>query len=309
MIMNKMFSVLKRYVSIFSSAFVGIILAAGVLSSCAKQGGPSVDDDSLGGRIGFSAQGVAVQAMTKASVLTSLSSFYVTGTTGSAGSHVKAFQNARFVLNGEDFVGEVYWPASDPLYHFFACNVPMEFRPEGTCVWADSETDVVYAYLESPTYHKRNTLTFKHAFALLDNVEVVAAAGYSISDVNITFIPKAGGTFDIRNGYGRTDGTGWGDVVDGVSKRIASAVGDNANTVFTVPGTYTMVASWKATLTGSAYAGDTFSGMCSEVTLVGGKRNVITATLGGYAQGISFKVTVLPWDIYDIGEAAFPVGN
>lgn len=303
--MNKIISIVKGCFFVAVLAF----LCVGAACSCAKQSVPSVDDDPLNGRIGFSAQGVAVQALTKASVLTSLSSFYVTGTTGSAGSHTKAFQNARFAQNGDDFVGEVYWPASDPSYHFFACNVPMEFRPEGTCVWADSETDVVYAYLETPTFHKRNTLTFKHAFALLDKVDVVAAAGYTISDVNITFVPKSGGTFDIRNGYGRTNGTGWSDIVDGQSKRIASVVGDNANTVFTVPGTYSIVASWKATLTGTEYAGDVFSGMCSEVTLVGGKRNVITATLGGYAQGITFKVTVLPWDIYDMGETSFPVGN
>ena len=39
---------------------------------------------------------------------------------------------------GDDFVGQVYWPVSNPGYHFYASNVPMEFRPAGTVLWADS---------------------------------------------------------------------------------------------------------------------------------------------------------------------------
>lgn len=275
-------------------------------ASCNKSGGMDVRDD-LGGRIGFSAQGVCIQALTKATVLTSLNSFYVTATTGSAGSESMVFQNAGFNLDGSDFVGQVFWPASDPGYHFYACNAPMEFRTGGTCVWADAATDVVYSYLASPTFRKKNTLTFKHAFALLDAVNVVAKTGYTISDVKISFTPKEGGTFDLREGYGMTDGTGWSEAVDGVSTQIASAVGTNSNTIFTVPGSYVLTASWTASLNGTDYQGDTFKEMASEVTLVGGKRNVLTVTLGGNPQEIVFTVTVLPWDDYDMGEAQFPI--
>ena len=93
----------------------------------------------------------------------------------------------------------------------------------------------------------------------------------------------------------------------GESVRIASAVGTNANTVFTVPGSYTVTASWTASLPGTDYSGDVFSGMGSEVTLVGGKRNILTITLGGSPAEITFIVTVLPWDEYDMGERPFPI--
>lgn len=282
------------------------VVCAGIfVASCTK----SVDTtpDALGGRIGFAAQGVSIQAMTKAEVLTSMSSFYVTATTGSAGSESQAFGNEQFAKVGDDFVGQVYWPVSNPGYHFYASNVPMEFRPAGTVLWADSQTDVVYAYLGSPSFRRKNTLTFKHAFALLDAVVVNAAPGYSISGVSVSFTPKAGGTFNLSSGYGRTDGTGWSEVVDGQSVRVASATGSNANTVFTVPGEYLLSASWTASLNGTDYQGDTFKDMATPVTLVGGKRNVLTVTLGGNPQEIRFTVTVLPWDDYDMGEQQFPI--
>ena len=296
---NSNLFVVKGLVPAIISLFVVLCL-----SSCNK--GAAVDE-SPDNRIGFSARGVAVQPLTKAEVLTSLSSFYVTATTGTAGEEAQAFLNERFALDGEDFVGQVFWPASNPSWRFYASNVPAEFRSTGCCVWADSGTDVVYALLDSPTYQKKNTLTFKHAFALLDEVRVVAAGSFSISGVDISFVPNVGGTFDIHTGYGHTDGTGWDDIVPGESVRIASAVGTNANTVFTVPGSYTVTASWTASLPGTDYSGDVFSGMGSEVTLVGGKRNILTITLGGSPAEITFIVTVLPWDEYDMGERPFPI--
>ena len=291
----------KGLVPAFISLFVVVCL-----SSCNK--GVAVDE-SPDNRIGFSARGVAVQPLTKAEVLTSLSSFYVTATTGTAGEETQAFLNERFALDGEDFVGQVFWPASNPSWRFYASNVPTEFRSTGCCVWADNATDVVYALLDSPTFQKKNTLTFKHAFALLDEVRVEAASGYSISGVNISFVPNVGGTFDIRSGYGHTDGTGWDDIVPGTGVQIASKTGANANTVFTVPGSYVITAAWTASLPGTDYSGDSFSGMASEVTLVGGKRNILTITLGGSPAEISFTVTVLPWDDYDMGEQPFPIAS
>lgn len=267
------------------------------------------DDPDNVERITFSVRGVGVQPFTKAATevtTASLDAFYVTATQGSAGSETEVFNSVRFALeDGGDFVGDRYWPASNPSYHFFAANTPLQFHADGTSFWADCTRDIVYSYQESPTYMRKNLLTFRHAFALVDKVIVGAEDGVTVNNVNIRMIPTTGGTFDILEGLDATDGTGWSDIIDGDVTQIATSSGNNDVGLFTIPGQYLLTASWNVAV-GADYS-ESIVDLAAPVTLVGGKRNIITATLTHNAKEIQFTITVLPWDDNDLGQQGFPI--
>jgi len=286
--------------------FVFAIIACAVaVMSCNNKASDPEDVD----RITFSVRGVGVQPFTKAATevtTASLDAFYVTATQGAAGSETEVFNSVRFALeDGGDFVGDRYWPASNPSYHFYAANTPLQFHADGCSFWADCSSDLVYSYQETPTYMRKNLLTFRHAFALVDRIIVEAEDGVTVNNVNIRMTPVSGGTFDILEGLDHTDGTGWSDVIEGAETRIASATGSNDIGLFTVPGVYMLTASWNVSV-GDDYT-ETITDLAAPVTLVGGKRNIITATLTHNAKEIQFSIIVLPWDENDLGEQGFPV--
>lgn len=137
--------------------------------------------------------------------------FNVSATTGSAGSESSAWNNVAFSKVGDYFVGTgsgKWWPTSDPGYHFYASNTDLTFAAGGTTVAAINEADVVCAYLASPTYNSTNTLTFEHIFARITDVTLTAVEGYTITGVSVYVTPKTGGTYNLRTGAGRSDGTG-----------------------------------------------------------------------------------------------------
>ena len=213
---------------------------------------------------------------------TSLTSFYVSAVTGSAGSESSAFTSTQFTqIPGSSpaaYKGSRNWPASDQNYKFYASNVPLTFAAGGTTVSATNTTDVVCAYLTDGTYKTKNTLTFDHIFARLGRVDVVAETGYTISGISIRMTPKTGGTYNLRTGAGQTDGTGWSSVTTGSSTVVANKTGANANDVYLVPGSYTLTATWTATQSGASV---TYTNMEVDIVVVGGKTNVVSVVLGG----------------------------
>ena len=232
----------------------------------------------------------------------------VSATTGSAGSESSVWNSVTFTKDGAttDYKGDKWWPNSNPNYHFFASNAPITFAAAGSTVAATNATDVICAYMASPTYKSKNTLTFEHVFARLGDVEVSAADGYTISGVNITVTPKTGGTFNMRTGAGKTDGTGWSSLTTGTATAIANATpGTKSNDIYLVPGTYTLTASWTAERGG--YTED-IAGMTADVVLTGGRVNKITTTLGGNAQEVVFGVTVQPWGNTSV-DVEFPTAD
>ena len=212
---------------------------------------------------------------TKASAVTSLSSFYVSAVTGSAGSESSAFNSTQFTqVPGSSpavYKGSKFWPASNQNYKCYASSRPLTFAAAGTTVSATNTTDVICAYLTSSTYKEKNTLSFEHIFARIGNVTVSADAPYTISNVNISITPKTGGTYNLRTGA-------WSSTTDGSSTTIASAIGSNSNDLYLVPGTYQLTASWTATK--GSYRED-FSNKTVNITLVEGKVNNITCILSG----------------------------
>ena len=233
--------------------------------------------------------------------------FNVSCTSGTAGSEVSVWNNASFQKRGDRFVAENgghCWPAIDAGYHFAASNAALGFTPDGTTVAASNSTDVVCAYLPEPVFNQPNTLQFKHIFARLCDVTFTAIDGYNISNISVSLTPKTGGTYNLRTGDGRTDGTGWSDTVEGSAVGIAAATpGTQSNDLYLVPGTYTLSASWTA---GKGAFSRTYTNKTCDVNLVGGSCNAITASLTGNATEIEYSVGVTAWSSNTIAIGTYP---
>lgn len=245
-----------------------------------EQDGTSADE------IVFAASGSAFDAQvdTKASEVTSLTSFKAAAITGAPGSETAAWNNATFTGDG-NYTGHKSWPASNPSYSFYATNrsgaAPMTFSDGQMTISATNAQDILCAYLPaaSVAYKARNTLHFEHIFARLCNVVVQAESGYTISSVNIVITPRTGGTYNLTEGAGASDDTGWSSLVTGDPVTVASSTGTNTNDIYLVPGTYTVSASWTASQPGGSSI--SYSGKTVDVVITRSKRNTITATLGG----------------------------
>lgn len=289
------------------------ILALG-LASCKKQ----IETLPVGDNgIRFFAEDAAFDTATKAStgtsVVSSLSSFYVSATTGTLGSESEKWTSVSF-SGSTLYSGGKYWPHTDEGYHFYASNNPMVFASTSPTVAAINTKDVVCAYLPNPVYKEPNTLTFEHIFARVGNVSLSAMPSYTITNVSVTIVPKVSGTYNVRTGAGWTNGTGWSGTSNGSSVTIAaSCPGTQENDVWLVPGEYTLLATWTASkdwneTTGAYDYIRTFTNIPANVNLVAGKVNAITATLGGSAKEIEFIVIIKPWGS-DTTNASFSSAN
>ena len=266
------------------------------ISSCDKQEGTEGNGFQ---RIAFSiGDGFDFDAQTRVSVVNAssldASGFKVNCVTGTPGSETQVWSNASFTKSGSVFVGNHYWPASSTSYAFYASNASsMTFNAAGPTISATNTTDIVCAYLPSPNYKETNVLTFKHIFARLGSVTLTAESGYTISGISMTITPKTGGTYNLRTGHGQTDGTGWSSLTEGSATGIANATpGTKSNDIYLVPGDYEITATWTATKGGYS---NTYTDRVYTASLVGGKVNTITASLGGDATDINFTVSVLSW--------------
>lgn len=278
-------------------SYIPLTVALLLCASCQK----AIDTVDASSRISFSVDGsdiIRVHNLTKAAEVTTstleAAGFKVTGTTGTAGSEVEAFTNITFTKNGGVFTGNAWWPASEPAggYHFYASNAPMTFHPTGATVAADNATDVVTAYLPSPDFGEENELHFQHVFSRLYSVNVLQETGYTISNVSIRMTPVTGGTYDIREGEGHADLTGWSGTTTGEETAIATAVGASTPDIYFVPGHYVIKVSWTATMGGSV---ENFVDETIEYDFESGKKGMMELTLGGNAQEMKFRMVVIPW--------------
>lgn len=265
------------------SHYIAIVAALAALVSCQQdldiQGETPVADasDRL---IAFTAEGEGLQTevATKATAVTTLSSFNVSATTGTAGSETTKWNSVSF-SGAPNFTGGKYWPASNPSYHFYAANDAITFAAAGSTVAPDGSKDVVVAYLASPTYGSSNPLTFNHVYARVGTLTISAAAG-SLSNVSATLKNVAtGGTYNIRTGV-------W---TAGTKADKTLTVG--SNDLYVVPGTYSLSVTYTVT-NGDYSATFTKSG---NVTLQQGKINNISATAPNTSTAITFTVSVTAW--------------
>ena len=261
-----------------------VLVAASVFGSCAKELTDLPDITSGSETISFGMDGsFSAKVETKATEVTSLSSFYVTAVTGSAGSESNVWNSVQFnQVPGSSpatYAGDKFWPSSDPGYKFYGSNVALNFAAGGTYVNASNATDVVCAYLSSPTYKTKNTLTFEHIFARLCRVDVAAQTGYTVSNISMYITPKTGGTYNLRTGAGHTDGTGWSSVATGSATLISDKTGATNNDIYMVPGNYTITCTWTAT--DASGASVTHTNKSSTLPIKGGATNNISVVLGG----------------------------
>lgn len=200
-----------------------------------------------------------------ATEVTSISTFNLVCTTGSAGSESKTWE-----LSGTGTSTGKYWPSSNPSYHFYASNAALIFNAAGCTVAASNTTDVVVCYKASPTYASSNALAFTHIFGRIGDVTVQAGDGFSSSDitnVSVTVTPNTGGTYNLRTGA-------WSSVSAGSSTSIANSTpGTKSNGLYMVPGSYTISASWKCK--GTSYNGS------GSVSINAGEQRNITLKLSG----------------------------
>ncbi len=253
-----------------------------LLAACNKNSDytPSVTEPGL---IAFSADGdgINTQVSTKASPVTSLTSFNVTASKGTTETAV--FENVSFT-GAPNYTGGKFWPSTDQSYHFYASNASMTFSPSAVTVSpANANTDVIVAKLATPTYKASNKLTFKHVFARIGTITLNAPAGYTLSGTP-TFALSApvSGTYDIKSDAWSVKGTA-----------AAQTLGSGANDVWVVPGTYELSVTY--TLTKGDYT-QTFTKKAS-VALAQGKISNITATApDGAASGITLTVELTPWE-------------
>ena len=254
-----------------------LLTAAGLLCcACSVKDHPVLPDDGL---IRFYAEGLNTTVSTKTDAVTSLDSFNVIATTGTAGSETQAWEPVQF--SGNPYSADKYWPASDPEYHFYAANANLSFSAQGCGITvADASKDIVAAYLPDPSYKNSNNLTFYHIFTRIGTIMVKSPSGYQINDVSLALSAPVSGRYNVRTGA-------W---TPGTSQAQSLNVG--SNDVYVVPGTYTLTVNY--TLSKGDYT-DSFS-KSGSVTLEKGKINKISTTVPeGSATEIRFSVTIDPW--------------
>ena len=249
------------------------IAAALALLACARE--PALHRQ--GKAIVFAASEPHYSLETKTAETTGLSSFRVVATRGSSGSEVNCWSNVLFSRSGDVYYGGQLWPVDDPSYHFYAANVTLTPGATGARLTAANTTDVVCAYLPHPDYEQTNVLHFKHIFARIGGVKLLAETGYTVTDIQVRLQPRTGGVYDIAAGAGHTDETGWSQLVTGTDTVIGSALGENACNIYLVPGIYTARVSWTWQKTGGAA---TAASRQTLLDLEAGKSSRLTFLLG-----------------------------
>lgn len=233
---------------------------------------------------------------TKTAQTTSLTEFYASATTGSAGSETAVWTSARF-SGSSLFTGGKYWPDANPSYHFYAANAPLTYRPEGATIAAVNSTDLVCAYLPNAAYQLPNALTFNHIFSRIGTVTVMADSGVTLQDVELWITPHTGGTYHLRTGI-------WNNVQTGEPVSLApNSEGLQENSLLLVPGQYTLTASWQATRNGRTA---TYDALTTEVDLEAGIDYALTLTLG---TGLDFYLLPGVFSVSESEHVRFGMGN
>ena len=237
----------------------------------------------------------SAQVTTKTSAVTSLetSGFYASATKGTSGSETQMWNNATFTYSSTDqkYKGDKYWPATSTQMHFYASNQSLTFAAGGCTISAANTTDVVCAYVESPTWKQEVTpLTFNHVFSRIGKCSISAPAGYTGSGLTVKITPKTSGTYNLRTAT-------WSGVTTATSATtLATQFNSNNNVdLYLVPGTYEISATYTLSKGGDGGYSETISKKAS-VTLPAGQISNISAILpAGNAQEIVFTVTVTAW--------------
>ena len=267
---------------------ISSIAIVAALCACSKMNTVSAPASEDEGQVVFKASGLKADVLSKADVVTELSTFGVIAEETTTPK--QAWSLASVTKSGEDYNTGKYWPSVDEKFAFYASNAAMTYAAAGTTVSpANAGTDVVVAYLpySASTYKAKNELVFNHIFARIGAIAVNKPEGYdSISDVTLALSAPVNGTYNIKTSTWSSKGTA-----------AAQSLVVGANDVYVVPGEYTLSVTY--TLTKGEYV-ETFTKSAS-VDIQEGKVNTITATApAGEATEIVFTVKITPWGEHDI---------
>lgn len=279
---------LRRAAGLISAALppaLAVVAVMAGMTACTADRFPVIGETSgaAGYVVRFSAKEVPFLDVTGTkAVTTSLSSFYCCVSVPVTGRDVQVVANREFELVGSDFRSdpETYWPGDEgPTWQFDCASKALTWTSGGYTVDIGEGEDVVVAHVPYPLRHVKNTVTFVHPFAYINDVVVTAEAGWTLSGVSLTLTPVVSGTYNLKEGHGMTDGTGWSDTAEGDPVNIApSTAGTSHPDLLLVPGTYEVTAAWTAT---DGVTPKSFSDMVTTIDVVGGKNNVLSFTLGG----------------------------
>lgn len=287
--------------------FILLLFAASLTlaaASCNKENLNSTSGNRNGtpDEIAFRSKGLEIDVTSKATAVETLTSFYVSASTGTAGTNDKyVWKSVSFSKSGDIYTGGKYWPDKDPKYHFYASNVDFNCTDGSapTISINGISDDIVCAVCASPTHRDVNSLTFNHIFTRLGSVTVSGPEnGYELSNVSIKFTPKTKGKYNLFTGKDKTDGTGWTDTVAGSETEIASSDGQaKQNDIYLIPGTY--VLNVKYTLIKGDYSREFTN--TKEIVLVSGKINSIKAAIpepgsDQEAKDIVFTIELTKWE-------------
>lgn len=244
------------------------------------------ETEKPGAPISFLVSGLDDGFSTKTTPLTSLDSFYVMANTGTIGSETYSW-NAVATRSGDSYATNKYWPASNPLYHFYASNAPMSFTPAGATVAIDCTEDIVCAFNPSPSFNAPATIVFQHILSRVGTVAVTAAAGYTLT-VNSVGIKKlrTSGTMNIRN-------KGW----TGTNEIQLQAIQVGNNDLYIVPGEYDVSVNFS--LSKGDFSG-TYTSAASVAFPAGKICNLAIDITKDPAVRVDFQVTITPWEAMSI---------
>jgi len=273
------------------SAFLIALCPLGIVS-CETPFQPGEEDQtfqtlhltaSAGKEIVFSVSQAATKATeTNASTLNT-GGFKVSATRGDQENETKAWENISFTKKGDVFCGDKWWPSVNPDYHFYASNLDLTHTANGAIVNADTETDAVCAYIQTPGYNQSNVLNFEHILARIGTISLANPSNYDNTTVNsITLTPVTSGTYNIRTKE-------WTQTQSGNPVTL----NNGNNDLWCIPGAYTMTVNY--TLKKDDYT-KTFT-KTGNLTLTAGKKNQLQGNLpAGDEQELTFTITVVEWE-------------
>ena len=273
--------------------------------SCSKnvdmtEGATGTDSVDYDNRIVFKAEGegLDLDVTTKATEVTSLTSFNVVCEDASSTAKQKWSSTATKSESGNNYVTDKYWPLTDSKYSFYASNLPLTYATSGTTVSpSNNTTDAIVAYkaYSASDHGKSITLNFDHIYCRLRTVKATAKPGYTISNVSCSLSAPVGGTYNLKTKSWTSQGTA--SPQSFASFSCSSNVSTSVNDLYLVPGTYAL--TLKYTLKKGDFTKEYSS--TANVKLTQGKINNINASISADdATAVQMTVSIAAWSSVDV---------
>lgn len=259
---------------------------------------PEDETVDMENRIVFSAEGngLGLDVTTKASAVTSLTSFNVVCEDASSTANQKWSLTAT--KSGSYYITDKYWPSTDSKYSFYASNASVTYATSGATVSpSNNGTDVIVAYkaYSASDYCQNIVLSFEHIYCRIGTIKATAKEGYTISNVSCSLSAPESGTYNLKTASWTSKGAANSQSFGTFSN--SSNVSTSTNDLYILPGTYSLTLNYTLT------RGDFTKAYSStaKVTLTQGKINNINATItADEATSVQMSVSIAAWSSVDV---------